>query len=52
MILNYIKWCWLLGCILPWQVALVSHEELTPEQYEFPKCLEVPPDVIALQEAV
>jgi hypothetical protein len=44
MITNYIKWCWTLKCILPWQVALVSHEELTPEQYELPENITVPSD--------
>lgn len=36
MLLNYIKWCWIMKEILPWQVSLVRHEELAQEEYEYP----------------
>jgi len=37
MILNYLKWCWRMKEILPWQVALVSDEPLTQEDYDYPE---------------
>ena len=36
MIKNYLLWCWKCKEILPWCVSLVSNEELTQEEYEYP----------------
>jgi len=35
--LNYLKWCWRMKEVLRWQVALVSDEPLTQEQYDYPE---------------
>ena len=36
MMCNYLKWCWKLKSVLPWQVSLVSDRELTKDEYEYP----------------
>lgn len=35
-LLNWARWCWKMKCLLPWSVNLVSHRELTEEEYNYP----------------
>ena len=35
-LLNWLRWCIELREILPKEVGLVSHRELTKEEYEYP----------------
>ena len=41
MVKNYLYWCWKLKRICPWDVAYVSNRELTQEEYEYAKNIDI-----------